>query len=100
MRLQPAGDRADRLRLQRRMRNAMVQASCICACLALITVMGLSLPRVKGSLFMETESYGSLVLSSPALGFVIIGVLAFLLGICVTLLCHRISAERGNRDGK
>lgn len=33
------------------------------------------------------RQYGSLLLAAPYTGYVVVGVIAFALGICVTLLC-------------
>ena len=38
--------------------------------------------------------YGSLLLAAPYIGYVIVGILAFALGICVTLLCIRLKELR------
>ena len=54
------------------------------------------------------ETAGSVFHSSAALGYIVIGLLAFLLGVCVTILCFRLrqlerederDAESGERHG-
>ena len=63
-----------------------VLASCICAVLLIASCI--NLPKL--TVMMEDpgmKQYGSLLLSAPYMGYVIVGVLAFALGVCVTLLC-------------
>ena len=54
------------------------------------------LPRPEGDLRLpEGAAYGSLVLSSPLLSYMIIAVLAFALGVVVALLCISRRAAHG-----
>ena len=75
----------------RRRRDLLRQGAAAALCLALITALGLALPRVGGRLTVPGYgAFGSLVLATPALGYIVIGVLSFALGVCLTLLCiHR-----------
>lgn len=66
--------------------RASALASCICA--ALLIVVCAYLPRL--TIVQETpnmQQYGSLLLAAPYMGYVVVGILAFALGVCVTLLC-------------
>lgn len=70
--------------IQKRLR-ASALASCVCVIL-LIAVIG-SLPRLTVlSQDIAAGQYGSLLLAAPYMGYVVVGVLAFALGVCVTLL--------------
>ena len=69
----------------------------LCACLAVLIAAALSMPAFSDVASSRTARYGSLILSTPSLGYVVIGALAFLLGICVTLLCVRL--QRGGSRG-
>ncbi len=64
-------------------------ASGICLCLLLVAAFFLptSATTAEG---MAGQQYGSLVLSSPYFGPLVIGILAFALGVCLTLLCLSI----------
>ena len=63
----------------------------IAACLALIVVSLFFIGKIKADTSItEMSRYGSLIISGPYIGYVIIGVLAFALGILVTLLCKHI----------
>ena len=73
-------------RIIRKRLYASTLASCVCAvlliavcfCLPQLTV----LPESPGM-----QHYGSLLLAAPYTGYIVVGVLAFALGVCVTLLC-------------
>lgn len=59
-----------------------------CVCFALLIGVSLCLPGLTaGSASVVEQRYGSLLLSAPGLGYVAVGVPAFALGVCVTLLC-------------
>lgn len=73
-------------RIIRRQVHAGAAASCVCA--ALLIAVCFYLPRL--SVIQEApelQNYGSLLLAAPYTGHVVAGVLAFALGVCVTLLC-------------
>ena len=46
----------------------------------------------------ELICYGSLILHNAYVGYAIVGVLAFVLGILVTMLCIQIGRLRGSKD--
>ena len=92
------GSRARHLRSRRSARRAVTVGSlAVAARLALIVVVSFSLPQMPREVALSPQSsYGSLLLRGPASGYVLIGVLAFLLGVCVTLLClHLRNRSRG-----
>jgi preprotein translocase subunit SecF len=63
-----------------------VLASCVC--LALLIAVAVCLPKLSLALTGSVATqYGSLLLAAPYIGYVIVGLLAFALGVCVTLLC-------------
>lgn len=73
-------------RVNKRILVANAIASCVCVILIIAT--GFCLPRLEITQKADAESqYGSLLLAAPYAGYVIIGILAFALGICVTLFC-------------
>ena len=80
-------------------RTALPEALMVCASLVLIVTAALSMPNLSGSAAVsQTSQYGSLILIRPFLGYVIIGVLAFLLGVCITLLCFRLQRDRNGEQ--
>ena len=78
---------------KRRRRGRIVMASAAAACLALLVGVALAMPDITawipvgGSGF---ETAASIFHDSAALGYIAIGLLAFLLGVCVTVLCFRL----------
>ena len=70
------------------------------ACFALIVALAAVVARasVPDRQVYDGPSFGSLVLTGPALPYIIIGSLAFLLGISFTLLCiHVRDRNRGRK---
>ena len=64
--------------------------------IAMMVGAGLSVPTLKATAVEMTETpYGSIFLVTPYLGYVIVGLLAFALGICVTILCIHIKKLKG-----
>jgi len=93
--------RADTLRRKKASRRAAaLSAASVFVCLALI-VGAASLLSVLPAAAGEDgvpAAYGSLILSSSFLGYIVIGVLAFALGVCVTLLCRALRASKEKED--
>ena len=64
--------------------------------IAMMVGVGLSVPTLKTTAIEMTETpYGGIFLVTPYLGYVIVGLLAFALGICVTILCIHIKKLKG-----
>ena len=77
-------------------RGAALSAASVC--LWLILAAAVSLLRTAPAAGMAGAQYGSLVLASPFPGYVIVGVLAFALGICVALLCREVRSRKRKDD--
>ena len=75
-------------------RNKITVASTLAACIALIVGCACVMPafaaRSQAGSYSGFETAGSIFHSSAALGYIVIGLLAFLLGVCVTVLCFRL----------
>lgn len=82
-------ERQKKLRLSR-----IAAVSAVAACLVLIVVLSLFMPGIAGQLrpggYSDYEMVASMFGENGALGYIIIGLLAFFLGVCVTILCFRI----------
>ena len=67
---------------------------CMTACLLLVVGIGSFLPGLTAELSFgeihHTSGAASLVGDSAALGYILMGILAFLLGVCVTVLLYRL----------
>ena len=93
-------ERAKRLR-----RNTITMASAVAACLALLIGASLAMSGIAASIqtgdYSGFETAASIFHSGAALGYIVIGLLAFLLGVCVTVLCFRIrQLSRENAQDK
>ena len=79
---------------KRRRRNTVTMASAVAACLALLIGASLAMPGIAASIrtgdYSGFETAASIFHGGAALGYIIIGLLAFLLGVCVTVLCFRL----------
>ena len=80
-------------REKRLRRNKITMASAVAACLVLLIGASLAMPGIAASI--RTGDYSGFETAASmygggALGYIVIGLLAFLLGVCVTILCFRI----------
>ncbi len=90
---------------KRRRHNTITIASSVAACLALLIGASLAMPgiatRIQTGDYSGFETAASIFHSGAALGYIVIGLLAFLLGVCVTVLCFRIrQLSRENAQDK
>ncbi len=81
-------------REKRRRRNTITMASAVAACLVLLIGASLAMPGIAESIqtgdYSGFETAASMYGGGAALGYIVIGLLAFLLGVCVTVLCFRL----------
>ena len=91
-------------REKRLRRNTITMASAVAACLVLLIGASLAMPGIAASI--QTGDYSGFetaasMYGGAALGYIVIGLLAFLLGVCVTVLCFRIrQLSRENAQDK
>ena len=82
-------------RVKRRRRNTITMASAVAASLAM--------PGIAASIqtgdYSGFETAASIFHGGAALGYIVIGLLAFLLGVCVTVLCFRLR-QMSREDGQ
>ena len=98
----------ERRRKKHKIRMAVLGGASLAACLCLLVAMGSAMPRIISGFgeaaVTHTSGAASLLAGNEALGYVIMAVFAFLLGICVTLLLHvihrRQQRQRHEPDGK
>ena len=78
----------------RRRRDRRTVALAAAACLALLVGASLAMPgiaaRIQTGVYSGFETAASIFHGGAALGYIVIGLLAFLLGVCVTVLCFRL----------
>ena len=80
-------------REKRLRRNKITMASAVAACLVLLIGASLAMPGIAASI--QTGDYSGFETAASmygggAFGYIVIGLLAFLLGVCVTVLCFRL----------
>ena len=83
-----------------------LDAVCIAVCLLLVTGIVRMMPELMtepaaGSI-IHSSGAASMIGSHAALGYIVMGLLAFLLGVCVTVLLYRLRRrnERRSREEK
>ena len=89
-------------RAKRRRRNTITMASAVAACLVLLVGASLAMPGIAAKI--QTGDYSGFETAASmygggALGYIVIGLLAFLLGVCVTVLCFRLR-QMSREDGQ
>lgn len=69
-------------------RRMIVEGISACACLVLLVATALFLPQISGNANSVSQAhYGSLILQVSYMGYVVVGLLSFILGVLVALLC-------------
>ena len=90
-------------REKRLRRNTITMASTGAAGLALLIGASLAMPGIAASIqtgdYSGFETAASIFHGGAALGYIVIGLLAFLLGVCVTVLCFRLR-QMNREDGQ
>ena len=92
-------------REKRLRRDKITMISAAAACLALLIGASFAMPGIAANIqtgnYSGFETAASIFHSGAALGYIVIGLLAFLLGVCVTVLCFRIrQLSRENAQDK
>lgn len=89
---------------KRRIRN-ILSLSSLAACLLIILGISVAMPNMMSQLsvaeYTDVIGFASIFSSGNAMGYLLIALLGFLLGICLTILCvylHKRSVEDKNND--
>ena len=89
-------ERSDIIIKKRELRSKMLKCSIsavTCIVLLCITVVKMK-DLVNTTINGVGDYYGSLIISTSSMGYVVIGILAFILGIFTTLVCYYASRLR------
>ena len=90
-------------REKRMRRDKFTMISAVAACLALLIGASLAMPGIAANIqtgdYSGFETAASMYGGGAALGYIVIGLLAFLLGVCVTVLCFRLR-QMSREDGQ
>lgn len=93
-RMQLIRQRTDTLKFeQKKKKQRILNTACIAACLLLVIGLGLYMPGLAASsrqTIQQTAGTASLLGQHAALGYIIMGLLCFLLGVTVTVLLYRL----------
>ena len=91
-------------REKRLRRDKITMFSAAAACLALLIGASLAMPGIAASIqtgnYSGFETAASIFHGGAALGYIVIGLLAVLLGVCVTVLCFRLRQMNREDDQK
>ena len=103
-RITEAKRRIAKIKQEKRLRrNTITMASAVAACLVLLIGASFAMPGIAAGIqtgdYFGFETAASIFHSGVALGYVVIGLLAFLLGVCVTVLCFRLR-QMNREDGQ
>lgn len=90
-------------------RNTIIGAASVFACFIVVIAMGFAFPRFATGRLPGSDMDGmnaSIFSGSDALGYIVIGILAFLLGAAVTVFCMRLrrlgelndNSDKDNRE--
>ena len=75
-------------------RDKITMISAVAACLVLLIGASLAMSGIAAKIqagdYSGFETAASMYGGGAALGYIVIGLLAFLLGVCVTVLCFRL----------
>lgn len=77
-------------------RSRIAAVSGAAACFAAILGLALAMPSVTAR-FSGADYYGGMtasLFSCESLGYLLVGLLAFALGVCVTALCFRLLGQQ------
>ena len=94
--LQEIMRRAETVKEKRSIRKRLrASALASCVCVILLIAVSIYLPRLT-AISQDTAAgqYGSLLLGAHYTGYIVVGVFAFALGVCITLLCLHWKALR------
>ena len=85
----------------RRRRLRLLTAVCTAASLLLVAGVGLRMPelmaRASSGDVLHATGAASLIADHAALGYILMGLLSFLLGVCVTLILLRLRRRPARR---
>lgn len=94
--------RTEEIRKQDRQKKQFIlDLGCVAACVVVIICIGMYMPSLMGGFsFQNVQSSAataSIIAKNNALGYIIMGILSFVLGVCLTILLYRLR-ERNRQD--
>ena len=93
--------KAEETRKKYRIKMGLLGGGCAAACLAIIIELAAMLPqavvRFQGNMAIHPSGTATMLTNSDTLGYVMMGILAFFLGVCVTVLLHMLHRREQRR---
>ena len=93
--------KAEETRKRYRIKMTLLGGGCMAACFAVIIGLAGILPqaaaRFQGNMTARPSRTAAMLMESDALGYVMMGILAFFLGVCVTVLLHVLHRREQRR---
>lgn len=90
------------VQLRREQKRRRLEVLCMAACLLLVVAVGAWMPGLLARMSTGTVETGaetaSLLAVHPALGYIAMGILTFLLGVCVTVLVYRLREYKADGE--
>ncbi len=94
--------RASQLNKEKRNRQALIIGSaCVAMCLVAVIALAFAMPGFSDAFIADAETgtmSGSIFSNSRILGFIVIGIIAFILGSAVTIFCMRLIKWKNHND--
>lgn len=82
-------------------KRRVLNAVCVAACMIFIVGIGALMPTLMSGVaeggVIHTLGVASLIAENAALGYILMGLLAFFLGVCVTVLLYRLRRRNERR---
>lgn len=91
--------RSEQVKAKKERRKAQIRTGVI-GILSLVLLIGGGMLSDKVAMTSEGSVYGSFLLSQQNGGYVLVALVAFVIGIVVTLLCLRNKRKQGNLSAK
>lgn len=97
LQMQEILSRAEKLHTGRKLKKRLwLGGGCCALCLLLLIFVAACLPMISEQTEgLASGAFGSLVLGTPALGYVLVGVLSFALGVGTLWFCLNLRRWRG-----
>ncbi len=103
-RIEMMHQRAAEIKTETRQKQVrVIQAVSVAGCFAAVIALALLMPGISGSLTSDVMGHSmqaSMFANSSMLGYIVIGILAFALGMAVTVFCFRLRKWQREKDKK
>lgn len=79
----------------------MIQTAAVFLSLVLLITLASFMPGIMGTINWNTALWqmtGSIFAGSAALGYIVIAIIAFLLGVSITIFCFKLKARQSKKD--